>query len=728
MPNYTPQSASDVTLINEYTSLQQWEPTTTELSNGNILQVWTSISQPGDNNDRAVVGRILVRQEDNSFVAGDEFLINQTTYNAQRYPTVAALEDGAFIVGWESLETNDITQPFSIFARIFTSSGPDATAAGDEIVISSGVDLKTDQFYPQVNVSYDENGETDFVFFTYSHGDGGSFNSDRDIYGQQFSIGDDFSLEATSDRILINSTTEGTQDDSALDTFSDGNAVVVWNGDLDSGWDGPFFQIIAPGGQFVGEETQTGDSSVSPEVAVLNDDTFILVSEGGNSTSRFIDVRRYDSEGTELATTTINLVGGGVFSNPRVAALPDGGFFVSWIVITSDGIASGDDIRGQRFDAGGSPIGDEISLISRDIEFAQDIIMDMQTLSDGSLWVTYQLLESEAENRDFNVYGELFEMTSYPEGGAGNDTIYGTDDPSLLLGNDGADLLFGGNDSDQIHGGDGTDSVYGGTGSDTLTGGAGNDMLSGGGANDRLHGDSGNDLITGDGGNDILYGDIGNDTLDGGAGNDTANYFDSAGAVILDLSTGGSRGQAKGDTYVDVEHVTGSKRSDDITGDDGDNRLKGKGGWDTLYGADGDDTIEGGSGNDILYGGAGNDVIDGDNRSDWIEGGAGSDRLDGGNGFDTLNGGAGNDTLIGGQHADHFVFDSGSGDDTVADFELSKDVLDLSGTETDFTDIASVAAVASETETGLLIDLGGGDSLLLSNLTLSGLADMDIIF
>ncbi|WP_277620375.1 MULTISPECIES: hypothetical protein [Kordiimonas] len=42
--------------------------------------------------------------------------------------------------------------------------------------------------------------------------------------------------------------------------------------------------------------------------------------------------------------------------------------------------------------------------------------------------------------------------------------------------------------------------------------------------------------------------------------------------------------------------------------------------------------------------------------------------------------------------------------------------------------MASVQAAATDTEGGVLIDLGGGDSLLLTGLTVADLADTDFIF
>ncbi len=62
------------------------------------------------------------------------------------------------------------------------------------------------------------------------------------------------------------------------------------------------------------------------------------------------------------------------------------------------------------------------------------------------------------------------------DGGAGNDTITGTNLVDRIHGFDGNDLLAGGVDNDALDGGDGDDTLVGGEGDDTLVGGSGRDV------------------------------------------------------------------------------------------------------------------------------------------------------------------------------------------------------------------------------------------------------------
>jgi len=88
-------------------------------------------------------------------------------------------------------------------------------------------------------------------------------------------------------------------------------------------------------------------------------------------------------------------------------------------------------------------------------------------------------------------------------------------------------------------------------------------------------------------------------------------------------------------------------------------------------------TVEGTAGHDWLPGLGGNDTILGFEGDDRLEGGDGDDTMDGGKGADILVGGAGNDSLTGGQGPDLYEFNAGFGMDTVTDFKVSQDQIQL---------------------------------------------------
>jgi len=171
---------------------------------------------------------------------------------------------------------------------------------------------------------------------------------------------------------------------------------------------------------------------------------------------------------------------------------------------------------------------------------------------------------------------------------------------------------------DTLTGTAGDDDMHGFDGNDGLLGLQGNDLLDGGNGHDFLRGREGNDQIFGGADDDYLDGGDGDDLLDGGSGIDRAAYSVGAVAgVTVDLNIVGiAQNTGQGfDTLIGIEHVSGTRFNDILTGDNGDNWIWG--------GSDG----SGVTGNDILSGNGGNDLI-------WV--GTGNHLLDGGTGNDTL--------------------------------------------------------------------------------------------
>jgi len=253
-----------------------------------------------------------------------------------------------------------------------------------------------------------------------------------------------------------------------------------------------------------------------------------------------------------------------------------------------------------------------------------------------------------------------------------------------LIGTDADDSLVGGAAGDLIAGGDGDDRIQGGAGDDLLQDGAGADRLWGGAGADIF-------VLAADGHTDrVMDFQLGVDRLDLSAfgrihdlsqldiaatangatirfGSETVHVITAGGhpldIVRLDLSD-----------LVDMAHyVTGplppptppptppsppppptpppprgpTPGDDQLTGDDGPNRIAGLGGDDILDGLGGDDTLLGQSGHDRLIGGPGDDTLNGDAGNDRLTGGAGADTLRGGTQEDILYGGDGQDRLFG---------------------------------------------------------------------------------
>ncbi|NOX42004.1 MAG: hypothetical protein GXP05_16370 [Alphaproteobacteria bacterium] len=116
------------------------------------------------------------------------------------------------------------------------------------------------------------------------------------------------------------------------------------------------------------------------------------------------------------------------------------------------------------------------------------------------------------------------------------------------------------------------------------------------------------------------------------------------------------------------------------------------------------DTLSGGVGADVVMGGRGNDILSGSAGDDLLLGGKGRDTLLGEAGNDRMIDGKGKDTMTGGAGADVFVFNQDGQTDTVTDFTLGVDKLDLS----DFTMLYHFSALDIVTKGwGYLITVQG---------------------
>lgn len=363
-------------------------------------------------------------------------------------------------------------------------------------------------------------------------------------------------------------------------------------------------------------------------------------------------------------------------------------------------------------------------------------------------------------------------------GTAGNDTLDGSAYTTGLS-------LSGGTGNDVLRGGLADDTLIGGAGDDTLRGGGGTDSLQGGEGSDwadfsdrtsglvnvnigvydsieNAMGTAYDDSFLAKAGDEANAYVGGADSLNGVDGTDTVSYENAATAVKASLATGGTLGDAAGDTYQSIENLTGSAYADDLQGNDGDNWLQGKGGDDTLIFSKGHDTLEGGTGTDTvvyagvtavvnanlltklgtvadgssqefrsienLTGGAGSDILVGNDSANTLLGMVGNDSILGGAGDDNLQGGDGADSLVGGAGAD--ILSGGSGIDTVSYASSSAKVtVDLTltdrGPADPLNDGAGDALIGVESIIG-----SAGDDVFFASVdavTISGGAGVDTV-
>ena len=159
------------------------------------------------------------------------------------------------------------------------------------------------------------------------------------------------------------------------------------------------------------------------------------------------------------------------------------------------------------------------------------------------------------------------------DGGAGNDTIIGSQGADLLLGGDGNDTVTGGRGNDVALLGNGNDTFIWnpGDGSDTVEGQAGTDTLVFNGANVNENID-----ISANGGRVRLARDVGNVVMDlngvehiqlntlGGADTITVNDLTGTDVTQVAIDLAAPAGSGQGDGQPDTVIVNGTAGDDTI--------------------------------------------------------------------------------------------------------------------------------------------------------------------
>ncbi|MDP3174514.1 MAG: calcium-binding protein [Phenylobacterium sp.] len=211
---------------------------------------------------------------------------------------------------------------------------------------------------------------------------------------------------------------------------------------------------------------------------------------------------------------------------------------------------------------------------------------------------------------------------------------------------------------------------------------------------------AGADSIAGTGFADRLYGYDGADTISGGAGAD-----------VIDGGAGAS--YLRGDEGDD--RITGGAGFDDINGNTGDDTANGGAGDDWVVGGKDRDLLSGGDGADVIYGNLGDDTCEGGAGGDIMRGGQENDSMTGGDGNDWISGDRGGDTLSGGSGADIFHTFNLAGLDRVLDFNRAAGDQVMVDPGTTYT--------VSQVGLDVVIDMGGGNQMVLVNTPIATLSD-----
>jgi Ca2+-binding RTX toxin-like protein len=369
------------------------------------------------------------------------------------------------------------------------------------------------------------------------------------------------------------------------------------------------------------------------------------------------------------------------------------------------------------------------------------------------------VLNANGGDDSFSATGNLATLIQITvDGGAGNDS---------LLGSNGADLLLGGDGNDFIDGQQGNDAIYMGAGNDVFQWdpGDGSDIVEGQDGLDTMIFNGSNIAesfdVSANGQRVRFTRNIGTIVMDlngveridlntlGGADVTTIGDLSGTDVAEININQAGTIGGTLGDAASDTVIVNGTNKNDiidvfgagtsyvvvglptlvNVTNSDGaDDALviQALGGNDgvtattlpagvvklTIDGGEGNDTLLGSQGADVFLGGDGNDFVFGDNGNDLALLGAGNDvfQWDPGDGNDTIEGQDGVDTM--------FFLGSNADEDI--------DIVANGGRVLFLRDVANVTMDLDDVERIEFRALGGADDIVIGDLSGTDVTDIEL--
>ena len=130
----TPIPTGNDVRVNTFTASNQIQPAVTALASGGFVVTWQSEGQDGDG-----LGIYGQRYAADGTPLGSEFRVNTYTTSDQRFPVVAGLADGGFVVTWwSSFQDGSST---GIYGQRYAADG---TAAGSEFRVNTYTNLNQD--------------------------------------------------------------------------------------------------------------------------------------------------------------------------------------------------------------------------------------------------------------------------------------------------------------------------------------------------------------------------------------------------------------------------------------------------------------------------------------------------------------------------------------------------------------------------------------------------------
>jgi hypothetical protein len=618
--------------VNSYTPSSQYAPKITALENGGWVVAWNSNAQDGS--ATGVYQQVFDAEGDRS---GGETQINTVTNFAQQDPLPIGLEDGRFVTLWLVQEADGTPfGTFRIYQRLFE---PDGDAITGEIEVGAPI---TGNLSEPRAVALKDGG---WVVTWSTEGSGTT------VYQQVFSSTGGV-VRATEQ---VNTHDPLNQFDPSVTALDSGGWVITWTSYGQDGADtGIYQQAYTETGTRLGLETKVNTTEPaalqSSSVVPLKNGGWVVVWQSSDNTNRSVYTQAFDADGNAIGDETAVSTPARPIPQQTITALEGGGWVVVWNGVDgtdTDGDYTSDStgVFLQIFNEDGSKDGgvrrvnsstSGSQALDSSVGRNQDKVI---ALDDGGFVITWTSTSVDGENVD--VYQRAYHPgTLAPEGITG--TLTFTEGKTGTVGT----LRAVDDDSD-------TGFIW--------------------------------SLVDDAGGRFRIDEETGKVTVANAVRLDYEQAKTHTVTVKVTDADGNSFTKTLTANGIDVanEDLTGSSRAD---------KLWGGSKADTFRGADGDDSLRGGGGKDVLDGGDGADLADYSDKLSRVEvklndehsvtvrvdgasedlirnienllGGTASDKFTGDANGNSLSGRSGNDTLVGGDGKD--ILTGGSGKDTLS--------------------------------------------------------------
>ncbi len=305
---------SPLTVVNSFEHNAQVNVEVAPLSGGGFVAVWQSMGQDG-----GLDGVFGQRFSASGQKAGGEFQVNTFTNFDQSSPSAAGIQDGGFVVAWQS-KGQDGSQE-GIYAQRYDSAGG---KVGSEHQVNTH--FVGGQVTPSV-AGLQDGGY--IITWSSDSQDGDGWG----VFAQRF----DATGARMGSEFQVNTTTYSYQTRPVVAPMGAGGMVILWESVLQDGFDEGvigqrYSSLGVSGSEFLVNQT-TKESQKRPRIASLANGGFVVAwqSSGQDGEGDGVVIRRYDASGQPQGSETlVNEYKVGSQSRPAVASFSEGIIVLAW--------------------------------------------------------------------------------------------------------------------------------------------------------------------------------------------------------------------------------------------------------------------------------------------------------------------------------------------------------------------------------------------------------------